>query len=190
MTAEAGEFLQGKSIWDAEGPVISALAHEGHLLGKKSIHHQYAHCWRCKNPVIYRATEQWFASINDFRDKALKAVDDTRFIPSWGHDRLYNMIRDRQDWCISRQRSWGVPIPAFYCDDCGKWVITDETMKKVEEIVEKKAPMHGGLIPLKNSFRKASNARTAEAPISIKKRHHGRMVRLRLHMERRPPLPA
>ena len=137
MTAEAGEFLQGKSIWDAEGPVIAALAHEGHLLGKKSLHHQYAHCWRCKEPVIYRATEQWFASINDFRDKALQAVDDTRFIPSWGHDRLYNMIRDRQDWCISRQRSWGVPIPAFYCDDCGKWVITPETMKKVEEIVEK-----------------------------------------------------
>lgn len=137
MTAEAGEFLVGKTIWDAEGPVISTLAHEGRLLGKKSLHHQYAHCWRCKQPVIYRATDQWFASINDFRDKALKAVDDTRFIPSWGHDRLYNMIRDRQDWCISRQRSWGVPIPAFYCDDCGKWIITPETMKKVEEIVEK-----------------------------------------------------
>lgn len=137
MTAEAGEFLVGKTIWEAEGPVISTLAHEGRLLGKKSLHHQYAHCWRCKQPVIYRATDQWFASINDFRDKALKAVDDTRFIPSWGHDRLYNMIRDRQDWCISRQRSWGVPIPAFYCDDCGKWIITPETMKKVEEIVEK-----------------------------------------------------
>ncbi|CDA50378.1 isoleucine--tRNA ligase [Dialister sp. CAG:486] len=137
MTAEAGEFLVGKTIWEAEGPVISTLAHEGRLLGKKSLHHQYAHCWRCKQPVIYRATDQWFASINDFRDKALKAVDDTRFIPSWGHDRLYNMIRDRQDWCISRQRSWGVPIPAFYCDDCGKWIITPKTMKKVEEIVEK-----------------------------------------------------
>lgn len=137
MTAEAGEFLVGKTIWEAEGSVISTLAHEGRLLGKKSLHHQYAHCWRCKQPVIYRATDQWFASINDFRDKALKAVDDTRFIPSWGHDRLYNMIRDRQDWCISRQRSWGVPIPAFYCDDCGKWIITPETMKKVEEIVEK-----------------------------------------------------
>lgn len=137
MTAEAGEFLVGKTIWEAEGPVISTLAHEGRLLGKKSLHHQYAHCWRCKQPVIYRATDQWFASINDFRDQALKAVDDTRFIPSWGHDRLYNMIRDRQDWCISRQRSWGVPIPAFYCDDCGKWIITPETMKKVEEIVEK-----------------------------------------------------
>ena len=119
MTAEAGLGLEGKTIWEAEGPVISALAHAGMLLGKKSIHHQYAHCWRCKNPIIYRATEQWFASINDFRDKALKAVDDTRFIPSWGHDRLYNMIRDRQDWCISRQLWWGHQIPAWYCDECG-----------------------------------------------------------------------
>lgn len=137
MTDEAGEFLKGKTIWEAQGPVIAALASENRLLGKKSIHHQYAHCWRCKNPVIYRATNQWFASINDFRDKALKAVDDTRFIPSWGHDRLYNMIRDRQDWCISRQRTWGVPIPAFYCDDCGKWIITPETIASVKAWVEK-----------------------------------------------------
>lgn len=137
MTKEAGEFIEGKTTWEAEGPCISELAHAGMLLGKKSIHHQYAHCWRCKNPVIYRATEQWFASINDFREKALEAVDNTTFIPSWGHDRLYNMVRDRQDWCISRQRSWGVPIPAFYCDDCGKYVITPETIGKVKDVVEK-----------------------------------------------------
>lgn len=176
MTAEAGSFLEGKTVWEAEGPSISALAHEGMLLGKKSLHHQYAHCWRCKNPVIYRATEQWFASINDFREDALKAVDETRFIPSWGHDRLYNMIRDRQDWCISRQRSWGVPIPAFYCDGCGNYVITPETIESVKEIVEKRAPTHGGRIRRKNSCRRISNAPTAAVAVSTRKRHHGRMV--------------
>lgn len=136
MTEEAGEFA-GKSVWEAEGPVISKLAHAGRLLGKGSLHHQYAHCWRCKNPIIYRATDQWFASINKYRKDALKAVDSVRFIPSWGHDRLYNMIRDRQDWCISRQRSWGVPIPAFYCEDCGKYIINEDTMSSVVKHVEK-----------------------------------------------------
>lgn len=137
MMEEVGLGLVGKTVWEAEGPIISLLAHAGRLLGKKSIHHSYPHCWRCKNPVIYRATEQWFASINDFRQQALKAVDETTFYPSWGHDRLYNMIRDRQDWCISRQRSWGVPIPAFFCEDTGEYVITKETTESVRKIIEK-----------------------------------------------------
>ena len=137
MTKEAGEELEGQLVWDAQGKEISLLAHAGRLLGKKSMRHQYPHCWRCKNPVIYRATDQWFASINDYRDAALKAVNDTKFIPSWGHDRLYNMVRDRQDWCISRQRSWGVPIPVFYCEDTGKPIITDETIASVKAWIEK-----------------------------------------------------
>lgn len=140
MTAEAEDpDITGKSVWDAEIDEIKKLAHAGMLLGKKSLHHQYAHCWRCKNPIIYRATDQWFASINSYRDQALKAVDETRFIPAWGHDRLYNMIRDRQDWCISRQRSWGVPIPAFYCDDCGKYIINEETVSHVMDMVAKES---------------------------------------------------
>ena len=138
MTGEACDpDLTGLSVWDAEVKEIVKLAHAGMLLGKKNIHHQYAHCWRCKNPIIYRATDQWFASINSYRQEALDAVDATTFYPAWGHDRLYNMIRDRQDWCISRQRSWGVPIPAFYCDDCGKYIINDDTVKHVMDIVEK-----------------------------------------------------
>lgn len=147
-----------------------------HASWQKSLHHQYAHCWRCKNPVIYRATEQWFASINDFREDALKAVDETRFIPSWGHDRLYNMIRDRQDWCISRQRSWGVPIPAFYCDGCGNYVITPETIESVKEIVEKRAPMHGGRTRRKNFAEGFQMSPLRRQPFPPGKRHHGRMV--------------
>lgn len=136
MTDEACDpDITGLSVWDAEIEEIKKLAHAGMLLGKKNLHHQYAHCWRCKEPIIYRATDQWFASINSYRDQALAAVDATTFYPAWGHDRLYNMIRDRQDWCISRQRSWGVPIPAFYCDDCGKYIINDETVKHVMAIV-------------------------------------------------------
>lgn len=132
LTEEAGADLAGHAVLgDADVAVIKKLAHGGSLLGKGTIRHQYAHCWRSKNPVIYRATEQWFASVDAFRAEALQAVEETRFIPNWGRDRIRNMIADRQDWCISRQRAWGVPIPVFYCDDCGEYVITDDTMASV-----------------------------------------------------------
>ena len=130
--------LGGVEIHDAEVPVIKILAHNNALVQKSSIRHQYAHCWRCKNPVIYRATEQWFSSVDGYREQALEAIDNqVQWIPKWGHDRIYNMVRDRGDWCISRQRTWGVPIPVFYCDECGEYIVNDDTIKSVQSWVAK-----------------------------------------------------
>ena len=136
FTAEGGKF-QGLLVHDANVPVIKELAERGMLLGKGSLKHQYAHCWRCKNPIIYRATEQWFASVDGFRDEALKAIKDVQWIPAWGEDRIHNMVADRHDWCISRQRVWGVPIPIFYCGQCNEHIINDVTIAAVKELFEK-----------------------------------------------------
>ncbi|MGI6091382.1 MAG: isoleucine--tRNA ligase [Veillonellaceae bacterium] len=136
FTAEAGQF-EGLLVHDANVPIIKALAGANALLGKSSIRHQYAHCWRCKSPIIYRATEQWFASVDGFREQALKAIEDVRWIPAWGESRIHNMVADRHDWCISRQRTWGVPIPIFYCKKCNEHIITDETINTVKELFRK-----------------------------------------------------
>ncbi len=128
----------GLEIHDAEVPIIKVLAHNNHLLRKSTLRHQYAHCWRCKNPVIYRATEQWFSSVDGYRDDALRSIDEeVQWIPSWGRDRIHNMVEGRNDWCISRQRVWGVPIPIFYCKECGESIINDETIASIQEAVAK-----------------------------------------------------
>lgn len=132
-TTEVENFA-GMFVFDANGPIIKTLAEGNMLFAKGTIRHQYAHCWRCKEKIIYRATEQWFASINDFRQQTLDEIDNrVKWIPSWGRDRIYNMVADRNDWCISRQRIWGVPIPAFYCKECNEHLINEETIKKVSD---------------------------------------------------------
>jgi len=133
FTAEGGQF-QGLTVEDSNVPIIKELVGRGLLLGKGTVRHQYAHCWRCKNPVIYRATEQWFASVEGFRAAALAAIKEVEWIPGWGQERIHNMVADRQDWCISRQRVWGLPIPIFYCEECNKHIINDTTITAVKEL--------------------------------------------------------
>ena len=114
------------------------LDENGYLLASQVINHSYPHCWRCKKPVIFRATNQWFASVDGFRKETLEAIKTVKWIPEWGETRISKMIEDRNDWCISRQRTWGVPIPAFYCKECGKPYMTEESLKKVQEIFREK----------------------------------------------------
>lgn len=133
FTKEGG-FVEGQTTDQANKSVVAKLEELGALMKFGWIQHQYPHCWRCKSPILFRATEQWFASIDGFRKQALEEIDRVKWIPSWGHDRIYNMIADRGDWCISRQRTWGVPIPIFYCEDCGKEIINDETINHVKEL--------------------------------------------------------
>ncbi len=136
FTSEGKQF-QGLFYKKANQKIIEELEKKGFLLNQELIQHQYPHCWRCKNPVIFRATEQWFASIDGFRKQALEAIKRVRWIPSWGEERIYKMVADRSDWCISRQRLWGVPIPIFYCTTCRQTIIDDETINNIQKLFRK-----------------------------------------------------
>ncbi|WP_110112904.1 isoleucine--tRNA ligase [Bacillus sp. CGMCC 1.16541] len=132
MTEEAEGFA-GLFYDEANKPITEKLQENGSLLKLNFITHSYPHDWRTKKPTIFRATAQWFASIKDFRNELLEAVQETKWVPAWGETRLYNMVRDRGDWCISRQRAWGVPIPVFYAEN-DEPIITDETIKHVSTL--------------------------------------------------------
>ncbi|MCP3742747.1 isoleucine--tRNA ligase [Rossellomorea sp. BNER] len=132
MTAEAPGF-EGQFYDSANKPITEKLEEVGALLKLNFITHSYPHDWRTKKPIIFRATSQWFASIDKFRDELLEAVKETKWVPSWGETRLFNMVRDRGDWCISRQRAWGVPIPVFFAES-GEEIITEETINHVSNL--------------------------------------------------------
>ena len=137
QTEGAGPFA-GMFYAKSNDAIIDWLEQNGYLLKKEKINHSYPHCWRCKNPIIFRATDQWFASVDNFREETLKAIKTVKWVPAWGEDRITSMVKDRNDWCISRQRTWGVPIPIFYCKECGKEYATNESFEKVSQIFREK----------------------------------------------------
>jgi isoleucyl-tRNA synthetase len=134
------EFFKGVFVYDANKKIIEKLREVGNLLRENVITHSYPHCWRCKSPIIFRATPQWFISMekNNLRFKALKEINEhVKWVPEWGKERIYNMVENRPDWCVSRQRAWGVPIVVFYCDSCDYMLIDPDVVDYVARIFEK-----------------------------------------------------
>ena len=136
MTSEAGKY-EGIKTAEANSVILEDLKADNKILAVEKITHQYPHCWRCNTPILFRATEQWFCSVDDFKKEAIEAVKSAEWYPEWGELRMENMIKDRSDWCISRQRVWGVPIPIFYCKKCGNYEINEKYIDKIAELFGK-----------------------------------------------------
>jgi len=134
MQVEGAGPFEGMYYAKSDKEIIKWLEENNLLLAKQNVTHSYPHCWRCKNPIIFRATNQWFASVDGFRKETLEAIKSVKWYPAWGEERITKMVEDRNDWCISRQRTWGVPIPVFYCDTCEKEYVTEETLKHVQDL--------------------------------------------------------
>jgi isoleucyl-tRNA synthetase len=132
------EYFSGEFVFDANKNINARLNEIGALVKEETFEHSYPHCWRCKQPVIFRATPQWFISMEKtgLRKKSLEAIDKVKWIPGWGRERIYGMIENRPDWCVSRQRAWGVPIAVFYCEECDALMLDESVMERVYQLFE------------------------------------------------------
>ena len=137
QTEDAGKFA-GMYYAESNEAILADMKETGALLASEEIEHEYPHCWRCKSPIIFRATPQWFCSVDAFKDAAAESCKEVKWLPAWGEERMVQMIRERADWCISRQRHWGLPIPVFYCDECKKPICNDETIAAVSALFGEK----------------------------------------------------
>ncbi len=137
LTEDAGQFA-GLSTEEANKEILEYLQNNNYLFATQDVVHQYPHCWRCKKPVLFRATEQWFCSVDEIKEQAINEIKSVNWIPAWGEERITSMVRDRKDWCISRQRKWGVPIPIFFCEKCGEALIDYDAMMNVANVFREK----------------------------------------------------